>query len=153
MNKPSGAETSINRIKRSYYFVASLALLCGMALYFFFRDTTNMFLFRYFPKLSFMNTSFFTIKADSIWSYMLIYNLPYAFWCLSGLLFIRGIWLSDTKRGNIYSITFFVIVMSYVVLKLPGIIPGTFDLLDLVFMGSFAFMESLFFHMFIRRKI
>jgi hypothetical protein len=43
--------------------------------------------------------------------------------------------------------------MSYVLLKIPGIIPGTFDVLDLIFMGFFAFLESIIFNMFIRRYL
>jgi len=153
MNKPLGAGANINRIKRSYYIAASSVLFCGMAIYAFFRDTNNMFLFRYVPKLSILNASSFLLKTDSIWKYFFVFNLPYGLWCLSGLLFIRAIWLCDKMWGKIYDIVFIAIVMSYVFLKLPGLIPGTFDLLDLVFMGSFAFMESLIFHIFIRRKI
>jgi len=43
--------------------------------------------------------------------------------------------------------------MTYVILKLPGITHGTFDVLDLVIMGFFAFMESLIFNVFIRRYL
>jgi hypothetical protein len=77
--------------------------------------------------------------------------MPYGLWCLSGLLLLRGIWLHDVKWRAIYGGIFIAIVMSYVFLKLPKITPGTFDILDLVFMGFFAFIESLIFNMFIRR--
>jgi len=112
-----------------------------------------MAMFRVFPKPSFLSSLYTPLQTASIWSNMLIYNLPYGLWCLSGLLFVRAVWLTDTKWGNIYGSVFIAIVMSYVFLKLPGIIPGTFDVLDLVFMGSFAFLESIIFNMFIKRYL
>jgi len=153
MNKLLRRENNIIRLKLAYYIVAIVVLLGGMAIYVFFRNTNNMFLFLFLPKWSLINTLYFPIKANLIWSDMFIFNLPYGLWCLSGLLFIRAVWLTNTKWGNIYGIIYIAIVMSYVFLKLPGIIPGTFDVLDLIFMGSFAFLESIIFNMFIRRKL
>ena len=146
-------ENNIRRYKLAYCIAAIAAILGGMAIYAFFRDTNNMLLFHYLPKWSFMNTLYFPLKANTIWSNMFIFNLPYGLWCLSGLLFVRAVWLTDTKWGNIYGIVYIAIAMSYVFLKLPGIIPGTFDVLDILFMGSFAFMESIIFNMFIRRYL
>jgi hypothetical protein len=110
-----------------------------------------MALFHFFPKPLFLTPLYNPIKTESIWSNMFIYNLPYGLWCLSGLLLVRSVWLHNAKWRSIYSGIFIAIVMSYVILKLPGITPGTFDVLDLVFMGLFAFIESLIFNMFIRR--
>jgi hypothetical protein len=72
---------------------------------------------------------------------------------MSGLLLLRGIWLHNIKWRAIYGGIFIAIVMFYVILKLPGIIPGTFDIIDLVIMGFFAFLESMIFKMFIRRYL
>jgi hypothetical protein len=153
MNKPLCGEYNIRRLKLAYYIAVFAAILGGMAIYVFFRDTNNMLLFRFLPKWSFINTLYFPLTAKTIWSNMFIYNLPYGLWCLSGLLFVRAVWLTDIKWGNIYGIVYIAIVMSYVFLKLPGIIPGTFDIFDLVFMGFFAFMEGIIFNMFIRRYV
>ena len=152
MEETSG-KNNIKRFKLAYYIAAIAIILGGMAIYVFFRNTKNMLLFHYLPKWSFMNKLYFPLKENSIWSDMYIFNLPYGLWCLSGLLFVRAVWLADAKWGNIYGIAYIAIVMSYVFLKLPGIIPGTFDVLDLIFMGSFAFLESIIFNRFIRRKI
>jgi hypothetical protein len=144
---------SMKRLKLAYCIAAIAVILGGMAIYVFFRDNKNMLLFHFFPKLAFMGSLYFPVKVNTIWSNMFLFNLPYGLWCLSGLLFIRAIWLSNTKWVTIYSFAYLVMVMSFVFLKLPGIIPGTFDALDLVFPVSFAFMESLFFYVFVRRKI
>ena len=153
MNKLLREENNIIRLKLAYFITAIAVLFGGMTIYVFFRNTNNILLFHYLPKWSFINTLFSPLKADTIWSKMFIFNLPYGLWCLSGLLFVRAVWLTDTKWGNIYCIVYTAIVMTYVFLKLPKIIPGTFDVLDLLFMCSFAFMESIIFNMFIRRKL
>jgi hypothetical protein len=93
------------------------------------------------------------VKANSIWSSMFIFNLPYGIWCLSGLLIVRAVWLKNIKQRSIYGGIFITIVMSYVVWKLFGIIPGTFDVIDLIIMTSFAFLESLIFNLFIKRRV
>jgi hypothetical protein len=134
MNKLLRGESNTRRLRRAYYIAAIAVLFSGMAIYILFRNTKNMLLFRYLPRWSFMNTLYFPINSDSIWSDMFIFNLPYGLWCLSGLFFVRAVWLTKKKWGNIYGIVYIAIVMSYVLLKLPGIIPGTFDVLDLVFM-------------------
>ena len=143
----------IRRLKIAYYIAAFVAFLSGVAIYAFFRNINNMTLFSFFPKPLFLDSLYSPIKTESIWSYMFIFNLPYGLWCLSGLSLIRCIWLGNSKWRTIYGGIYIVIVMSYVVLKLPGIIPGTFDVLDLVFMGLFAFLESIIFNMFIKRRI
>jgi len=153
MNKLLRGERNTRRLKQAYYIAAIAALFSGMAIYVFFRDSKNMLLFHYLPRWSFMNTLYSPIKSNSIWTDMFIFNLPYGLWCLSGLLFIRAVWLTEKNCRNIYRIVYIAIVMSYVFLKLPGITPGTFDVLDLAFMGSFAFLESIIFNIFVRRRI
>lgn len=153
MNKELYGKNKIRPLKLAYYIAAIAAILSGMAIYIFFRNNNDMLLFHLLPKPLFINTLYFPITAGSIWSDMFIFNLPYGLWCLSGLLFIRAVWLNNIKWGNIYGIIYFAIVTSYVFLKLPGIIPGTFDILDLVFMVFFAFLERIIFIKYIRRKI
>jgi hypothetical protein len=151
MNKRPNGKKNNELLKITYCVSSVAAFLGGTAIYAFFRNINNMTLFHFFPKPLFLDSLYKPIKTESIWSNMFIYNLPYGLWCFSGLLLVRGVWLHNAKWRTIYSGIFTAIVMSYVILKLPGITPGTFDVLDLVFMGFFAFMESLIFNMFIRR--
>ena len=153
MNKRLRGKKNNECLKIAYCFSSVGAFFGGVAIYAFFRNINNMTLFRFFPKPLFLVSLYNPIKTESIWSNMFIYNLPYGLWCLSGLLLLRGVWLDNVKWRAIYSGIFIAIVMSYVILKLPGITPGTFDVLDLIFMGLFAFIESIIFNMFIRRKI
>lgn len=137
----------------AYYFASVSAFICGIAIYAFFRNIDNMIIFRFFSKPEFLNHLHIPLKANSICSNIFIYNLPYGLWCVSGLFLIRAVWLINIKWRKVYGGIFIFIVMSYVILKLPGIIPGTFDVLDMVIMGFFAFVESLIFNQFIRRKL
>ena len=143
----------IKRLRLVYCIASFMAFFGGVVIYAFFRNINNMAMFRFFRKPSFLGSLYTPLDTESIWNYMLIYNMPYGLWCLSGLLLVRAVWLKNARWGTIYSGIFIAVVMSYVVLKLPGIIPGTFDILDLVFMGFFAFLESIIFNKFIRRKI
>jgi hypothetical protein len=153
MNKLLCKENNIRRFRLAYLIAVFLTLIGGMSIYAFFRNINNMILFQFIPKPSVLVSLYIPIKSDSIWSNMLIYNLPYGLWCLSGLLLVRAIWLKNAKWQAIYKGIFIAIVTSYVILKLPGVIHGTFDVLDLLFIGFFAFLESIFFILFIRRKI
>ena len=153
LNREKRDEKYIRQLKLIYYTASFLAFFGGVAIYAFFRNINNMAMFRFIPKPLFLVSLYNPIKTESIWSNLFIYNLPYGLWCLSGLLFIRAIWLQNIKWRSVYGGIFITIVMSYVILKLPGITPGTFDIIDLVFMGLFAFIESIIFNMFIRRKI
>ena len=153
MSKNNIQKIHIGYLKFGYFFASVTAFLAGAAIYAFFRNTNNMIMFQFFSKPLFLNSLYISIKTNTVWSYMFIFNLPYGLWCFSGLLFIRAIWINNIKWRQIYGGIFIAIVMSYVILKLLKITPGTFDVLDLLFMGFFAFLESIIFNMFIRRYL
>jgi len=143
----------IRRLKLAYCIASVTAFLCGMAIYAFFRNINNMIIFRIINKPSFFSLLYIPIRDKSIWVNMFIYNFPYGLWCLSGLLLVRAVWLTDVKWRVFYGAVFMAVVTTYVILKLPKIVPGTFDIFDILFMGFFAFVESLIYNMFIKRSI
>ena len=153
MSKNSIKKNYIRCLKFGYYFVSVAIFLGGVAIYAFFRNINNMIIFQFFPKPLFLNSLYTPLKTNTVWSDMFIFNLPYGLWCFSGLLFIRAIWINNIKWRQIYGGIFIAILMFYVILKLPKVTPGTFDVLDLLFMGFFAFIESIIFNMFIRRYL
>jgi hypothetical protein len=153
MDKQLYEDKRITRLKLKYFIAAFASLFIGIGIYAFFSNTNNILLFRFFPKLSLLSMLYMPIKKDSIWAYMLLYNLSDGLWCLSALLLIRAIWLANTFWNVIYGCIFFVIAIVFEIAQLAGIIHGTFDALDLVFMSLFAFMESIIFYLFIRRRI
>ncbi|WP_461247119.1 hypothetical protein [Treponema sp. R6D11] len=144
---------NINYPKQIYYILAFMMFLTGIVIYAFFRDINNMILFYYIPKSSFLANLYIPVKKDSILLYMLFYNLPDGLWCLSALLLIRVTWIINARLRIIYSSIFIVIALFYEFLQIFENIPGTFDPLDLLFIGSSAFLESLIFYLFNRRSI
>jgi len=138
---------------RAFYGILSFfSLIIGMSIYLFFRDLNNMILFAWIPKPAFTGTVLVKIK-PSILSDMFKYNLPDTLWFLSAILFFRCLWFYRTRIQKAYIFCFYVFAAVFETSQLSKKVPGTFDLLDLVFMGFFAFLESIIFNGFIRRKI
>ena len=83
----------------------------------------------------------------------MLFSLPDGLWFLSGLLFIRALWLTNAQWRNLY---FGIFAAAAFVLEIGqnfSLMPGTFDALDILFMGIFAFMESVIFNLFVKRRM
>jgi len=74
-------------------------------------------------------------------------------WCLSALLVIRAIWLSNSKWRAVYAGLFLAIAATFEIGQLSENRYGTFDVLDLVSYGVFAFVESMTYNIFTRRRV
>ena len=151
--KNTTSKDNERRLRLAYCIASCMVFLGGVAIYAFLRDINNMVLFHFFPKIPFLSTLYIPVKTDAIWLNMFFYNLPDGLWCLSGLLLVRATWLANTGWRVIYGGIFIVIALSFEIAQLSDNIPGTVDVLDLVFMGFFAFLESIIFNMFIRRYL
>jgi len=142
----------MNEINKRFYGLASVAsLAAGMGIYLFFRNT-NMLLFEWIPKLLFFKNVYIPAK-QSVFTSILFFNLPDALWFLSGILFLRFIWFYRYKEQNVYIICFFLIGIVFETSQLSDNIPGTFDWLDLFFMGMTALLEGLLYKIFIQRSL
>lgn len=66
----------------------------------------------------------------------LVFSIPDALWCAAFVLFVRGIW-EDTSAQVYLTIVGLTICMCFAqeLLQLPAILPGTFDPMDLVWIG------------------
>jgi len=137
---------------RIFYILASiLSLLVGMCIYLLFRDINELFIFQWIPKFEFAKTKYIYLY-PSAFSNILLFNLPDMFWFLSGILFFRFLWLYKTKIQNIYILCFYIIGAGFEISQLSKKIPGTFDFFDLFFMGICAFIESLLYKNYFRRR-
>jgi len=138
--------------KRVFYGLLSfLSLLIGMLIYFLFRDLNNMLLFKWIPKNVFTGTVLLPLR-PSIISYILIFNLPDTLWFLSAILFLRFIWFYRIKIQKTYIRFFYAIAAIFEISQLSKKVPGTFDWMDLLFMGISAFIESLLYIIFTKRR-
>ena len=141
----------MNKQKMLYGFLSLFTLFFGMCIYLFFRDLNNMIIFRFIQKPEFAENVLIQLK-PSMLSYVIKYNFPYMLWFLSGILFMRFIWFFNYKVQNIYVIGLYCIGFIYVLCKRLEGFPGTFDWLDLLFMGIGAFVEGLLYKKFILRS-
>jgi len=142
----------MKKVRLIYGLLSLLTLIMGMCIYLFFRDLNNMILFRFLPKPEFAKTVLIQLK-PSIFSYILKFNFPYMLWFLSGILLMRFIWFFNYKTQKIYVYCFYFVGVIYVFCKMSKIFPGTFDWLDLLFMGISAFVEGLLYKINVRRRM
>jgi len=153
-NSESGRKTIPQiKIKLIYCLIALTAFIGGVLIYVFFRDTGSLVIFKYFPKPSFLESLSATARPDTLLGHLFVFNLPHGLWCLSGLLVIRVIWLTNIKWRMIYAGIFLVVISALEISQLSAKRNGVFDVLDLASYGVFAFVESLAYNKFIRRRI
>ena len=131
--------------------VSLISLVIGIGIYLFFRNT-NMLLFGLIPKLEFFKDFYVPLK-QSVFTSILLFNLPDAFWFLSGILFFRFLWFYKSEEQNKYIFYFYLIGTVFEMSQIFIWIPGTFDYLDLLFMGIGAFVEGLLYKTYIRRRL
>ena len=138
---------------RVLYGLASLfSLLAGFSIYLLFRDLNNFLLFEFIPKPGFAGAILVPLE-PSVFSYFLKYNLPDALWFISIILFFRFLWFCNTKMQRKYVFCAYGMGIIFEASQLSQKIPGTFDWLDLLFMGLGAFAESLVYNVFVKRRL
>ena len=144
--------SSVSSVKLAYCISAVMALMSGVSIYAFFRNL-NIVLFQFFSKPFFIDSLYISVNSDTLLMSMFLFNLPDGLWFLSGVLFIRAIWLTNIKLRIVYFCSFSFIAFFLEIIQVFENIPGTFDVLDLTFFVFFALLESIIFNMFIRRSI
>ena len=137
--------------KRFYFASSLLSLIIGLAIYFFFRNL-DIVLFEFLPKPCFLEGFFIPVK-PSVFSSVLLYNLPDALWFLSGILFLRFAWFHKPQWQNIYIACFCAIALVLELSQTIKIVPGTFDVMDLFFMALIAFIEGFLYNTFFSRRM
>jgi len=140
-----------NHVKYLYGTLSILTLILGMVIYLLFRNVNNMLLFSWLPKSEFINIKLVQIKS-SIFSDILLYNIPDTLWFLSAILFLRYLWFYKTKEMTVYIFCFYGIGLLFEISQISEKVLGTFDWLDLLFMSIGAFVESLLYKKFILRR-
>jgi hypothetical protein len=130
---------------------AFAALLAGMLIYVLFRHS-NLLVYKIAGKPSFLEKIYHHPAQNRLMN-ILAYNIPDALWLLSGILFIRALWLDQDKKSGIYILIFCFLAILWELLQFFGILPGTFDVLDLLAMVSAAFGERVFYTYFVKRRI
>jgi hypothetical protein len=128
-----------------------VSLIGGLAIYFFFRSR-DVVLFAWLPKPPVLDSFFIPLKPSTFASF-LRYNLPDMLWFLSGVLLLRCLWVGQRKWQTFYISVFYIIALTIEISQLGTNVPGTFDPLDLLFMGITALIECVIYNSFIKRRI
>jgi len=111
-----------------------------------------MLLFEWMPKPSVLGM-FYKPLLSSLFAGIIKYNLPDMLWFLSGILLLRFIWFYNKKWQSIYILCFYGIALIFETIQSLNNIPGTFDIMDLFFMGIGAFVEGFLYKTFINRRL
>jgi hypothetical protein len=141
----------MNKIRLLYGLLSLLALVFGMVIYLLFRDLNNMVLFVRIPKPVFLKTILIPLR-PSTFSNIVRYNVPDMLWFISAILFLKFIWFYKAKMQTTYISCFYGIGLVIEISQLSEKIPGTFDWLDLLFIGIGAFFEGLLYNKFVLRR-
>ena len=141
--------TSKTLIRCTYFIFAFITLLIGMLIYPFFRGS-NILVWNLLPKPELYNMLVIPIYNSHNILSIFIGSAPDGLWFLSGILFIRGIFLFESKSA-FYIVFFYLIAASFEFGQLLNLIPGTFDIFDLLIMSSVALAEGIF-YIFIKRR-
>jgi len=94
------------------------------------------------PKPAFFRTVLVPLQPSTPADF-LRYHLPDTLWFLSAILFLRFLWFYKAKTQTAYIVCFYGIAFALEIIQLSEKVPGTFDWLDLLFMGIGAFVEGL----------
>ncbi|MCL2252642.1 MAG: hypothetical protein FWC12_12120 [Treponema sp.] len=138
-------------LRRSYFVLAIVSLVCGIGIYIFFRDS-ELLVWSIFPKQKFWDIWKIPVNTKGGLSVLLGF-LPDCLWLLSGIFSLRCLWFFELKTQALYILVFYIIAAGYNIGQFYGIVPGTFDLFDLLTMLSVALTEGIIFSFFIKRRI
>ena len=142
----------MKRTRLSYGLLSLGTLLAGIAIYILFRDLNSIVLFTWIPKPQSFGTVLVPLKPSAL-TYFLRYHLPDTLWFVSAILFLRFLWFYKAKTQTAYIVCFYGIGLVMETSQLSEKVPGTFDLLDLLFMGIGAFVEGLLYKLFTTRRL
>jgi hypothetical protein len=129
--------------------MALSSLLIGILIYYCFRNL-DLRLFQW------LNVHITIIPAainQTLVSSFLIYNLPDGLWFLSGILFIRALWLDNPAASKAYILIFCILAVSMEGSQYFNLISGTFDFFDIIAMVLAAFVEGVFYKCLVQRRV
>ena len=124
----------------------------GIGVYLLFRDISSLVFLSFVPVPEFARDVFIQLP-PSILSDIVLDNLAGMLWFVSGILFLRTIWFYKPNVQRVYVWGFYAIAVMIEISQLSGRVQGTFDVLDLLFMGIGAFVEGLLYKTFVKRRI
>ncbi len=138
-NSSRRAEIILNTI------LVIIPLVFGGIIYILFR-AYNLLMFSWFERInvikSIKSIRYLITQKDLVFPEWFIYSLPNALWTFSGIIFFHFIWINNQRKEKYWWIVIFIFIsILSEVFQLFKIIPGTFDLVDALFL-LFSIMLS-----------
>ena len=123
--------------------------------YLLFRDLSSLVFFAWIPMPipEFSRNVIIQLPEASPLFYVIRFNLNGMFWLVSGVLFLRCVLFYRIKAQRIYIWGFYAFGAIQEIAQVSENVPGTFDPLDLLFMGIGAFVEGLLYNFSVKRTI
>jgi hypothetical protein len=94
----------------------------------------------------------FCVNIDNYALSVLVFHGPDTLWFLTGLFFIRSIWLAKKEWMQLYIIIFTAIAIVMELTQILTYVPGTFDVFDILFLFITAFLESVLYNHFVNKR-
>ena len=129
------------RARTIYFLLSLITLLCGTAIYPLFRGP-DLLVWSIVPKPGFWEMWQMPYPKEGMAS-VLASSGPDFLWMLSGICLLRGLWYHERKTQKLYLALFYLIAAGYNLGQYFDVIPGTFDLLDLLSMSGVALAEGI----------
>lgn len=146
------AKVTKSSFRTTYFAFSVVSLVAGALIYPLFRGP-DLLVWNFLPKPSFWDQCRIPLHGRGAFVSVLAGSGPDCLWLLSGIFLLRGMWFSELKIQIAYIAVFYIIAAAYNIGQYFGVIPGTFDFLDLLTMSDVALAEGIIFNVFIRRRI
>lgn len=136
----------INKTRWILLFISFCLLGVGILCYMLFRKSDLLV-------NDIFGVQFINIRTldHSIFIDFIRYNLPDGLWVLSGVLLLRSVWVDNHKTSQVYVGVYILFAFLFEVSQNFNIMPGTFDVLDLITMGIIALCEQIIYKIKFRR--
>ena len=142
----------MDKTRIAYGISVFVFLISGMTIYVLLRDLDNIVLFKYLKKPEILGMMRLELKSSMV-ADILKFNIPDLLWFMSGIFLIRFIWFNSKEEEKYYILIFILIAFILEISQVSNKVSGTFDILDLVFLGIGAFVEGLIYKYFIKRRL
>lgn len=139
-------------MKNNNFFVTTISfilLIIGGIIYILYRPH-SLYMFVFLKKIGLENILSQLAFPNNGLTFFCVYSLPNGLWLVSAILLFSVLWRDSTQLFLFYTISFSSISIFFELLQIWNVVPGTFDLIDLLVL-LMSMSVGIFFY-FIWRK-
>ena len=136
---------------RRYCILAVLALAGGAVIYPLFRGA-DLWVWQFIPRPHWWEMLRIPFDSTNAVVSALVYSGPDALWLLSGIFLLRALFFHERRIQSLYINIFVCIAIGIEAGQYFGIVPGTYDLIDLLFMSGVALAEGIIYTFIVTKR-